>query len=352
VSNSAGNTAACMLSYAHLWGRLSCGVTLGRFCDKREMFALDGCREKTDIFDPSSCIQITNQVLSIEHVLVEHHGLDGCRECILVSYKSSWQCYCVTERDMKWPHVHQHVVAPNPPNYVEAFVALWSGKQKQRPTNFFFCFFIHFIRYNFIISSLSMKINLVSHGTHTCYVEVSPSDTIWTLKGKLHREAALRRPSESTEGEGSIPPPDDQKLYLLPHYEELSQCDKTMEFYHLHEGSRVRCELKWSEYVYPQEMHFRECLNVFRKVERNALSSKREFGEITSSMIVWVKHACCHLHEVRVLSLMYDEIGDKGAIRIAEVLERNTSLKELHLRGVFPLHLSFVCCCISYSFIF
>ena len=38
-----------------------------------------------------------------------------------------------------------------------------------------------------------------------------------------------------------------------------------------------------------------------------------------------------------------DELGDEGAIRIAEGLEKNTSLKKLDLYGVFPpLHSSFI----------
>jgi hypothetical protein len=32
-----------------------------------------------------------------------------------------------------------------------------------------------------------------------------------------------------------------------------------------------------------------------------------------------------------------ERVGDEGAIRIAETLERKTSLKELHLGGVFPM---------------
>jgi hypothetical protein len=37
-------------------------------------------------------------------------------------------------------------------------------------------------------------------------------------------------------------------------------------------------------------------------------------------------------------------IGDEGAIRIAEGLEMNTSLKELYLRRVFPPHSFFIQC--------
>ena len=45
------------------------------------------------------------------------------------------------------------------------------------------------------------------------------------------------------------------------------------------------------------------------------------------------------------------DIGDEGAIRIAEGLEKNTSLKKLDLRGVFPPPLFFIHCCICHSFI-
>jgi hypothetical protein len=52
----------------------------------------------------------------------------------------------------------------------------------------------------------------------------------------------LRRDSERG---AIIPPPDDQKLVLPRHWRgrELSQWDKTVEFYDLHEGSTVRCGL-------------------------------------------------------------------------------------------------------------
>jgi hypothetical protein len=46
-----------------------------------------------------------------------------------------------------------------------------------------------------------------------------------------------------------------------------------------------------------------------------------------------------------------NDIGDEGAIRIAEGLEKNTAVKILRLRGVFPAHLFFIHWCISYSFI-
>jgi hypothetical protein len=197
-----------------------------------------------------------------------------------------------------------------------------------------------------------MKIKVVyGYGTHACYVEVSPSDTIWTLKCKLHREA-LKRPSERAEGGAIIPPPDDQTLVIHPNYEELSQCEKTLEFYDLHEGSTVRCDLKWSEF--PQEKHFRKCVDVFRKVERNKLTLSLDGDdgeEDTSGMIACVYHACCHMHEVTVLDLFRGAIGDEGAILIAEGLEKNTSLKKLCLEGVFPPPSFFIHCCISHSLI-
>jgi hypothetical protein len=43
-----------------------------------------------------------------------------------------------------------------------------------------------------------------------------------------------------------------------------------------------------------------------------------------------------------------DGIGDEGAIGIAKGLEMNISLKEMDLGGVFPAHIFFIYCCISY----
>jgi hypothetical protein len=45
------------------------------------------------------------------------------------------------------------------------------------------------------------------------------------------------------------------------------------------------------------------------------------------------------------------DIGDEGAIRIAEGLEKNTSLKELRLHRVFPPPSFFIHGWISHSFI-
>jgi hypothetical protein len=80
----------------------------------------------------------------------------------------------------------------------------------------------------------------------------------------------------------------------------------------------------------PQEKHFRKCVDVFRKVERNKLSME---GNVTSCMSVCAYHACCHMHEVTVLDLQWGAIGDEGAIRIAEGLDKNTFVKELRLGG-------------------
>jgi hypothetical protein len=120
------------------------------------------------------------------------------------------------------------------------------------------CFHPSIFRFFFF----SMKIDIVNEsGEHICCVEVSPSDTIWTLKGNLHREYLGRASwGESSEGESSggessegepsegessvgesscgycslfIPPPDDQTLVISPNGRELSQGDKTVEFCHL-----------------------------------------------------------------------------------------------------------------------
>jgi hypothetical protein len=227
--------------------------------------------------------------------------------------------------------------------------ALWREKQT-RKKHFFVFHLFHLLTLTFYPFFFSMKIDVVNEsGEHICYVEVSPSDTIWTLKCKLHREALKRPSSERAEGGAIIPPPDDQTLAIHPHGSELSQCEKTLEFYDLHEGSTVHCELKWGRF--PQEMNFRKCVDVFRKVERNELTLSMEDDDVTSSMAVCAYHACCHMHEVTVLDLQCCELGDEGAIRIAEGLEKNTSLIRLDLRGVFPPPSFFIHCCICHSFI-
>ena len=60
---------------------------------------------------------------------------------------------------------------------------------------------------------------------------------------------------------------------------------------------------------------------------------------------------------ILMLSLMLcvgtadNDIGDEGAIRIAEGLEKNTSLIRLNLYRVFPPPSFFIHCWISHSFI-
>jgi hypothetical protein len=140
-----------------------------------------------------------------------------------------------------------------------------------------------------------MKINIVDEfDEFVCSVDVSPTDTIWTLKWKLYWES-LRGASERY----SIiaPSPDDQTLFILPRKRVLSQCDKTMEFYHIHEGSKVTWELKSRKS--PQNK-FRKILNIFRKIEGYSIKFEES---IDWSMTLCVKHACCHTHEVRVLDL-------------------------------------------------
>jgi hypothetical protein len=44
-----------------------------------------------------------------------------------------------------------------------------------------------------------------------------------------------------------------------------------------------------------------------------------------------------------------ERIGDEGVILIAQGLEKNTSLKELRLFGVFRPHLQFSHCFMSYT---
>jgi hypothetical protein len=137
-----------------------------------------------------------------------------------------------------------------------------------------------------------MHIKVNGHGGCEYDIEVNPSDTIWALKLKIYSES-LGRPSKA-----HLLPPDDQTLVVLhPYGTELSECDRTMEFYGIHEGSAIAC--KWWDPRYPGEEGFRKHLDVFRKKERTSLHSVKA----TQGMAICIKHACCHMHEVRFLSL-------------------------------------------------
>jgi hypothetical protein len=72
----------------------------------------------------------------------------------------------------------------NPP------IALWSEKETHK---LFFCFhFSHPLIFHPLYSS--MEINVVNRSVdHICDVEVSPTDTIWTLGCKLHRKASIEK---------------------------------------------------------------------------------------------------------------------------------------------------------------
>jgi hypothetical protein len=58
------------------------------------------------------------------------------------------QYYFVTERDMKWPHVHQHVMALTP-SQLEAF--LFGVKNRDPQTPFFVFPFLSFVSISFFL---------------------------------------------------------------------------------------------------------------------------------------------------------------------------------------------------------
>jgi hypothetical protein len=149
-----------------------------------------------------------------------------------------------------------------------------------------------------------MKISVYGHGFYY-EVEVSPSDTIWTLKCVIREESLKRaserppqRPTWKSSRRPFLPPPDDQTLILVSSGRELSHCDETMSSCDIQEGSNVRCEWKWGKHH--EEKHFRKLVDVFQKVERKSLKLNFFIQKIS----VCGKHACSHMHEVRALDLM------------------------------------------------
>jgi hypothetical protein len=119
-------------------------------------------------------------------------------------------------------------------------------------------------------------------------VEVHPSDTIWSLKWKIYDEfqRRIKIPPER------LPRPDDQRLFLEGG-KEMCDCEKTLEFWDIHEGTNVNCE-----YETPcGEEDFRRFLDVVRKKERSCLRLR----DVTQ--VVGVKYVCSHIHEVGSMHL-------------------------------------------------
>ena len=133
---------------------------------------------------------------------------------------------------------------------------------------------------------LVMKIKV--NNSH--YVEVDPSDTIWSLKCAIY--------SKRIRGHNGklLPPPDDQRLVDRATQAVLSDCGKTLEFYGIHEGSSIKCELiRCSE-----EDGFRRLLDVSRKKERTSLKVGVHDG-LTMSFCTCIKHLCWHAHELGMM---------------------------------------------------
>jgi hypothetical protein len=123
------------------------------------------------------------------------------------------------------------------------------------------------------------------------YVEVDPSDTIWSLKCAIY--------SKRIRGyNGELLPPDDQRLVDGTTQAELTDCGKTLELYGIHEGSTIECALG----RYRGEDGFRRLLDVSRKKERTSLRSGVHDGH-TMHFCTCTKHLCWHAHELGVLSL-------------------------------------------------
>jgi hypothetical protein len=122
------------------------------------------------------------------------------------------------------------------------------------------------------------------------YVEVDPSDTIWSLKCAIY--------SKRIRGHNGklLPPPDDQRLVDRATQAVLSDCGKTLEFYGIHEGSSIGCKLSRCS----EEYGFRRLLDVSRKKERTSLKVGVHDG-LTMSFCTCIKHLCWHAHELGMM---------------------------------------------------
>eukprot|EP01028_Stygiella_incarcerata_P007554 TRINITY_DN313_c0_g1_i9.p1 TRINITY_DN313_c0_g1~~TRINITY_DN313_c0_g1_i9.p1 ORF type:complete len:235 (-),score=33.01 TRINITY_DN313_c0_g1_i9:110-715(-) len=156
-------------------------------------------------------------------------------------------------------------------------------------------------------------------------IEALPSDTIWTLKWKIYENEDIRK--YCTDRVGRIPSPDDQELVMDDGGTVLTDCERTLESYSIHEGAKLKCR-KLCEHRYGEA--FRSLLNVYRK-------KKTEMR--MSSSVSFFKHFSIHIHEARSVKLESIPRNHMESF-IYILIHSMPSIKELNLFGmiysIFP----------------
>eukprot|EP01028_Stygiella_incarcerata_P008687 TRINITY_DN386_c0_g1_i6.p1 TRINITY_DN386_c0_g1~~TRINITY_DN386_c0_g1_i6.p1 ORF type:complete len:553 (-),score=124.59 TRINITY_DN386_c0_g1_i6:321-1979(-) len=157
-------------------------------------------------------------------------------------------------------------------------------------------------------------------------IEVQPDDTVWDLKWMIYHE--------SLKGYFWKMPisPDEQILFAGWRGIELSDCAKELEFYNIHEGSKIYYSRAVNT---PREMDFKTIAGVFRKTY-----SFIRLGDV--SHVLGVSNVVNYMHDVKSIRLFFDEWhtiqkNPRDYELIAKMLESMTTLKKLSLKRNYKL---------------
>eukprot|EP01028_Stygiella_incarcerata_P000119 TRINITY_DN10149_c1_g1_i2.p1 TRINITY_DN10149_c1_g1~~TRINITY_DN10149_c1_g1_i2.p1 ORF type:complete len:216 (+),score=28.47 TRINITY_DN10149_c1_g1_i2:87-650(+) len=121
-------------------------------------------------------------------------------------------------------------------------------------------------------------------------IEVLPSDTIWTLKLKIYEKKDVRK-CHNGHWEAHPASPDDQKLVIKGEENALNDCERSLESYSIHEGSKLICQRRGSNH----ELLFHSLLDVYQKKQTKTTITSVSLG----------KHASIHAHEIRSIRLRF-----------------------------------------------
>eukprot|EP01028_Stygiella_incarcerata_P000719 TRINITY_DN1109_c0_g2_i1.p1 TRINITY_DN1109_c0_g2~~TRINITY_DN1109_c0_g2_i1.p1 ORF type:complete len:371 (-),score=103.48 TRINITY_DN1109_c0_g2_i1:175-1287(-) len=209
-------------------------------------------------------------------------------------------------------------------------------------------------------------------------IEVLPSDTVWTLKCRIYENMDFRKHYYDTKGIHPVGP-DDQQLWMPSGGRLLDDCERSLESYSCRDGSSLLLEIRE---LSDGLSIFRRLLSVYRKGNNRQKGDEEEEKEeeeeedddeneeeshspltLNITPISWVKHGSVHIHEVRSIRFISEEvdvrhlmswmhyvihsmtslkeldlswnelIGQKGYIQITKELKGNTSLKAIYLSG-------------------
>eukprot|EP01028_Stygiella_incarcerata_P000100 TRINITY_DN1012_c0_g1_i7.p1 TRINITY_DN1012_c0_g1~~TRINITY_DN1012_c0_g1_i7.p1 ORF type:complete len:413 (+),score=107.08 TRINITY_DN1012_c0_g1_i7:1417-2655(+) len=201
---------------------------------------------------------------------------------------------------------------------------VWRGRHsplvtttEHTPSSFFFFLLLSSFSH-FVIFALQLIVPAMIVIVNDLEIEVQPTDTVWTLK-LLFYSAAQRKHHWAPI------PPDHQRL-SLGNGEVLTNYEKPLDSFDIHEGTHISCDYE----AFSGDVDFRRFVEVIRKEERTCLKLRK------ITQIIGAKNICSHVHEIEQIRLRPSG-GDEGRRKLRDfellggMLENISSLKKLLL---------------------